>query len=144
MLFHAWILHFSLPWWYVWTQGLAFARQALYHFSHIPHPQPPALSAVAIFQIGSHAFLPRLILNWSPSTYTSHIAGMTGRCHCAWLIPPHRVLILHLFLLRNNILMFAVTRFYLCIHQVTDTQSKKKPLRKKKKTGHSGTYNPKI
>jgi hypothetical protein len=69
------IFSFDSTW--VWTQDLAFARQALSIWA-----MPLALFALVIFQIGSRDFCLWLALDHDPTTCASWVAGMTGTyCH---------------------------------------------------------------
>jgi hypothetical protein len=66
----------------VWTQGLAFARQALYHLSHDPNH----FLLSVIFYIGSYTFYSELVSDHDPHTYASHIAWIIEMTHHALLV----------------------------------------------------------
>jgi hypothetical protein len=58
----------------IWTQGLIFARRALYSLSHTPSP----FLALVIFPVESHVILPRADLRpHSSYLHLPHIAGIT-------------------------------------------------------------------
>jgi hypothetical protein len=76
-----------VSWHGVWTQGLVFARQKLYHLSHATSP----------FCFGyvsdSLVFLPGAGLRCSPSAYGLPNSWITDICCHTWLIGWDRVLI---------------------------------------------------
>jgi hypothetical protein len=63
----------------VWSQGLAFARQVLYHLSHAP-----AFFDLDIHWIGSCIYV-QASLDRDPPINAFHIAGVIGMHHHAQL-----------------------------------------------------------
>jgi hypothetical protein len=67
---------FSFPSSGDWTQGLTFAGQVIYHWSHTS--KTFCFSQVSLS-------LPRLVSNLWSSCSASRVDGITGLCHHAWL-----------------------------------------------------------
>jgi hypothetical protein len=65
----------------MWTQGLTFARQEIYHFNHTF-----SLFVLVIFQIGSHTFCLGPALDHDLPSYASWVAGIRCSCQHTWLI----------------------------------------------------------
>jgi hypothetical protein len=63
----------------VQTQGLALARQALYHLSHTPPPQ--VLLFFRLLSDRVSLFLPRSAWDLNAPTYTTHVAGTIDVSH---------------------------------------------------------------
>jgi hypothetical protein len=65
------------------TQGLMFARQALYLLSHVPNTPPTFFSTFSYFSLKFFSYFPSnvcpgLILDHSPPIYASRVAQTTG------------------------------------------------------------------
>jgi hypothetical protein len=70
-------LWFFFWWWYwIWIQGLALARQAVYHLNHV---------FLALCQRRFYVYI-LADLDHNPPIYTSHIAGITGMYHHTQLL----------------------------------------------------------
>jgi hypothetical protein len=58
----------------IWTQSLELVKQALYHLSHTPGP-----FCFSCF-LNRDSNFGQADLDYDPSSYTSHIVGITGKC----------------------------------------------------------------